>query len=148
MGTEVQYVTAAQAINHRELAYDMPSVQVDGQNVIEMYEKTKEALDHCRSGNGPVFMEALTYRFRGHSMADPEAYRDREEIDQYRAQDPIPLFRDRLLKENVVTEDELEEIHKAVQEEIEAAIKFADESSVPSEETLGKHVYADPIDIR
>jgi pyruvate dehydrogenase E1 component alpha subunit len=116
--------------------------------IIEMYEKSKEALDHCRSGKGPIFIEALTYRFRGHSMADPEQYRERDEIDKYRAYDPIPLFRDRLLEEKVTTEEELEEIHKAVQEEVEASVKFADESENPDLETLGDFVYADPITIR
>jgi pyruvate dehydrogenase E1 component alpha subunit len=148
MGTAVEHVSAVQEMAKKALAYDMPAMQVDGQNVIEMYEKSKEALDHCRSGKGPIFIEALTYRFRGHSMADPEQYRERDEIDKYRAYDPIPLFRDRLLEEKVTTEEELEEIHKAVQEEVEASVKFADESENPDLETLGDFVYADPITIR
>ena len=148
MGTAVQYVSAVQEMAKKALAYDMPSMQIDGQNVIEVYEKTKEAVEHCRSGKGPMFIEALTYRFRGHSMADPEQYREREEIDQYRAYDPIPLFRDRLLEEKVATEEELEEIHKAVREELKAAVKFADESEDPPLETLADFVYADPITVR
>lgn len=148
MGTAVEHVSAVREMSKKALAYDMPSMQVDGQDVIEMYEKTKEALDHCRSGKGPMFMEALTYRFRGHSMADPEQYRERDEIDQYRSQDPIPLFRDRLIKEKVTTDDELKEIQKAVEEELEAAVKFADESPDPDPDTLGDFVYADPITIR
>jgi pyruvate dehydrogenase E1 component alpha subunit len=148
MGTAVEHVSAVKEMAKKALAYDMPSVQVDGQNVIEMYEKTKEALDHCRSGNGPMFMEALTYRFRGHSMADPEQYRDREEIEQYRSHDPIPLFRDRLLKEKIATEEELEEIHREVDEQVQASVKFADESPDPDPATLADFVYADPINIR
>jgi pyruvate dehydrogenase E1 component alpha subunit len=148
MGTAVEHVSAVTEMSKKALAYDMPSMQVDGQNVIEMYEKTKEALDHCRSGNGPIFMEALTYRFRGHSMADPEQYRDRDEIEQYRSQDPIPLFRDRLLKEKIATEEELDQIHKEVDEQVEEAVKFADESPDPDVETLADFVYADPINIR
>jgi pyruvate dehydrogenase E1 component alpha subunit len=148
MGTAVEHVSAVQEMAKKALAYDMPAMQVDGQNVTEMYEKTKEAVDHCRSGKGPMFIEALTYRFRGHSMADPEQYREREEIDRYRAYDPIPLFRDRLLDEKVATEDEFEEIHKAVKEEIEAAVKFADESEDPPLDTLADFVYADPVTVK
>ncbi len=148
MGTAVEHVSAVQEMAKKALAYDMPSMQIDGQNVIEVYEKTKEAVEHCRSGKGPMFIEALTYRFRGHSMADPEQYREREEVEQYRAYDPIPLFRDRLLEEKVVTEDELEEIHKAVNEQVKAAVKFADESENPPLETLADFVYADPITVR
>lgn len=148
MGTAVEYVSAVREMAKKALAYDMPSMQIDGQNVIEVYEKTKEAVEHCRSGKGPMFIEALTYRFRGHSMADPEQYREREEIDQYRAYDPIPLFRDRLLDEKVATQEELEEIHKAVSDEVKAAVKFADESENPPLETLADFVYADPITVR
>jgi pyruvate dehydrogenase E1 component alpha subunit len=148
MGTAVEHVSAVQEMAKKALGYDMPSMQVDGQNVIEMYEKMKEALDHCRSGNGPMFIEALTYRFRGHSMADPEQYREREEIDKYRVYDPIPLFRDRLVEENVATEEELDEIRKTAREEVEEAVKFADESEDPDLDTLGDFVYADPITIR
>jgi pyruvate dehydrogenase E1 component alpha subunit len=148
MGTAVEHVSAVKEMSKKALGYDIPSVQVNGQDVIEMYEKTKEALDYCRAGNGPMFMEALTYRFRGHSMADPEQYREREEIDQYRAYDPIPLFRDQLLKENIVTQDGIDQIHKEVNEEVEAAVKFADESPEPDVESLGDFVYADPINVR
>ncbi len=148
MGTAVEHVSAVQEMAKKALAYDMPSMQIDGQNVTEVYEKSQEALEHCRSGKGPMFIEALTYRFRGHSMADPEQYRDREEIDQYRAYDPIPLFRDRLIDAKITTDDELEEIHKTVKEQVEAAVKFADESENPDLDTLADFVYADPVQVR
>jgi pyruvate dehydrogenase E1 component alpha subunit len=144
MGTAVEYVSAVHEMATKAKAYDMPAMQVDGQDVIEMYEKTKEALDHCRSGKGPMFMEALTYRFRGHSMADPEAYREREEVEKHRPRDPIPLFRDRLLKEEIATEDEFSRIDDEVREIVEQAVKFADESPFPDPADLGKYVYADP----
>lgn len=148
MGTAVEHVSAVHEMTRKAYAYDMPAMQVDGQNVIEMYEKTQEALAHCRSGKGPYFIEALTYRFRGHSMADPEQYRDREEIDQYRAYDPIPLFRDRLVEEKVATDKDLDELQKSAREEVEAAVKFAEESNDPDLDTLGDFVYADPITIK
>ena len=68
---------------------DMKAEIVDGQDVIAMYEAMKRAVDHCKSGEGPYFLEAMTYRFRGHSMADPESYRDKEEIEEFRHRDPI-----------------------------------------------------------
>jgi pyruvate dehydrogenase E1 component alpha subunit len=144
MGTAVEYVSAVQEMATKAKAYGMPAMQVDGQDVIEMYEKTKEALDHCRSGKGPIFMEALTYRFRGHSMADPESYRERDEVDEHRPRDPIPLFRDRLLKEEVATQDDFDGIEAEVRKIVEDAVTFADESPFPDPEDLGKYVYADP----
>jgi len=129
-------------------AYDIPAEQVDGQDVLAVYEVTKRALEHCRSGNGPYFIEALTYRYRGHSMADPETYRSKEEVEEWRRQrDPIVLFRQKLLSQNVATGEELAALDQAVEEAVAEAVRFAEESPEPDPETLTQYVYADPITV-
>src|SRR5690606_11261339 len=122
-------------------AYDIPSERIDGQDVLEVREADKKALDHCRAGNGPYFIEAVTYRFRGQSVADPEAYRTTEEVEMWRQEDPILRLRGKLLAEGVATEDELNAIDSELDAQMEEAVRFADESPVPDPSTLTKHVY-------
>lgn len=142
MGTAVEYVSAVPQMSTKAKAYDIPAEIVDGQDVLAMYEATKRAVEHCKSGEGPYFLEAMTYRFRGHSMADPEMYREREEIDEYRSRDPIILFRDQLIKEKIAEDADFEPIHAKIEEQLEEAVKFADESEFPDPSTLHDHIYA------
>jgi pyruvate dehydrogenase E1 component alpha subunit len=143
MGTAVEYASAVREMAKKACAYEMPAERVDGQDVLAVYEATKAALDHCRSGKGPYFLEALTYRFRGHSMADPEMYRTKEEVEEYRRQrDPIVLFRDRLIRDRIAVVSELDEIDRDVDDVVAAAVRFADESPEPDPETVTEHVYA------
>lgn len=148
MGTAVEYASAVRDMVKKAKAYDMPSAQVDGQDVLEMREATKKALDHCRSGKGPFFLEALTYRFRGHSMADPEVYRSKEEVEKFRKDDPIIRFREKLLKDKVATQAEFDQIAASVDEEVERAVQFAEESPAPEPETLTQFVYVEPVPVR
>lgn len=148
MGTAVQIASAVREMYRKACAYDIPAEQVDGQDVLAVYEATKRALAHCREGNGPYFLEALTYRFRGHSMADPETYRSKDEVDEWRRQrDPIILFRDRLLKQNIASEEEFSAIDQAVEQTVQEAVRFAEESPEPDPATLTRFVYADPITV-
>jgi pyruvate dehydrogenase E1 component alpha subunit len=146
MGTAVEYASAVRELARKACAYDIPAERVDGQDVLAVYEATKAALEHCRSGKGPFFLEALTYRFRGHSMADPEMYRTKEEVEEYRRQrDPIVLFRNRLTQEGIAGTAEFDEIDQEVEEVIAAAVRFAEESPEPDPETVTEHVYAEPV---
>jgi pyruvate dehydrogenase E1 component alpha subunit len=142
MGTAVEYVSAVPQMATKAAAYDMPAEIVDGQDVLAMYEITKKAVEHCKSGQGPFFIEAMTYRFRGHSMADPESYRDREEIEQYRSQDPIINFRDKLLEAKIAKQPDFDKIEEIIEQQMEEAVKFADESDFPDPSTLHEHIYA------
>lgn len=149
MGTPVPSASAVREMYRKACAYDIPAEQVDGQDVLAVYEATKRALAHCREGNGPYFLEALTYRFRGHSMADPETYRSKDEVEEWRRQrDPIILFRHRLLKHSIASEDELSTIDQAVEQAVQEAVRFAEESPEPDPTTLTRFVYADPITVR
>ncbi len=142
MGTAVEYVSAVPQMATKAEAYAMPAEIVDGQDVLAMYEVTKKAVEHCKSGEGPFFIEAMTYRFRGHSMADPEAYREREEIEKYRSQDPIIVFRDKLLEAKMAEQADFDKIEETIEQQMEEAVKFADESDFPDPSTLHEHIYA------
>ncbi len=142
MGTAVEYVSAVPQMSTKAKAYDIKAEIVDGQDVIAVYEAMKRAVEHCKSGEGPYFLEAMTYRFRGHSMADPESYRDREEVEEFRHRDPIVLFRDQLVEQELARPVDFEQIHEAVEVAVEEAIKFADESDFPDPSTLHDHIYA------
>ncbi|MEE8147560.1 MAG: thiamine pyrophosphate-dependent enzyme, partial [Longimicrobiales bacterium] len=111
-------------------------------DVLAVREATEEALKRVHTGSGPVFIEAMTYRFRGHSMADPVAYRDSSELDPWRNQDPIVKLKVVALREEFVTDDELTSIEAGVQATVEAAIRFAEESPEPELDTLNDNLYA------
>jgi pyruvate dehydrogenase E1 component alpha subunit len=144
MGTAVEYVSAVKDMARKAAAYDIPASRVDGQDVLKMIDATRKALDHCRSGQGPYFLEALTYRFRGHSMADPETYRTKDEVKQHLTDDPIIRYRSRLREDGIATQAEFDETDAAVEEQIERAIQFAEESPAPDPATITDHIYAEP----
>jgi len=149
MGTAVEYVSAVRDMVKKAGAYDIPAIQIDGQNPLEVREATEKALEHCRSGQGPFFIEAMTYRFRGHSMADPEAYRTKEEVETHRAsEDPIVRFSRMLTEDGVATQAELDRIDADVEQEMEEVVRFAEDSPVPGPETLMDHIYAEPVPVR
>jgi pyruvate dehydrogenase E1 component alpha subunit len=143
MGTAVEYVSSVNDMSRKAMAYDMASARVDGQDVLAVREAAQAALEHCRGGNGPFLLESLTYRFRGHSMADPEAYRSKEEVNRYRKDDPIPLFRTKLLSDGVATEEELDQINADALKEVEQAVEFAEQSPMPDPSTLADFILTD-----
>ncbi|MPZ48326.1 MAG: pyruvate dehydrogenase (acetyl-transferring) E1 component subunit alpha [Dehalococcoidia bacterium] len=147
MGTAMSRVSASTDIYKRAEAYGIRSEQVDGMDVIEVAKKTEQALQLIRRGEGPYFLEAITYRFRGHSMADPELYRDKSEVDHWRQNDPIKTFSDALIQGGMFNQGEIEVVWKKVEEEVEEAARFADESPFPDVSTLTNHMYApSPLD--
>ncbi len=115
---------------------------VDGMDVMAVQEATKLALQSIRSGNGPAFIEAKTFRFQGHSMADPVKYRDRSETEVWEARDPLKTFPQDLLDQNLFTASELEEIRSNVDAEVAVAVKFAEDSPFPPDEELFTDIYA------
>jgi pyruvate dehydrogenase E1 component alpha subunit len=147
MGTAMHRVSAMTEIYKRGEAYGIRSEQVDGMDVIEVQKAVDRALKLIRSGEGPFFLEALTYRYRGHSMADPEMYRDKTEIQSWREKDPITTFAAVLVKSGQFSEEEVEEVWTQVDEVIAAAAQFAEESPFPDISTLMDHMYApSPLD--
>ncbi len=130
----------------RAEGYTMPALQCDGMDVVAVYETLRVAIAHAREGRGPYFVECLTYRFRGHSMADPELYRDKDEVRRWRALDPITRFGARLVAERISTEQELTAVGDEVEEEMLRVVAAADAGAVPDLATLSQLVYAHPID--
>jgi pyruvate dehydrogenase E1 component subunit alpha len=143
MGTVVQNAICQEQLYRFAEPYKMPGVRVDGMDVLEVYAAALEAAEHARQGEGPSLIEAVTYRFRGHSMSDPAEYRSKREERIWQERDPIKNLRRRLLGEGRTAEGQLEEIDRDVAAVVEDAVKFAEESPEPSVEELGKFVFAE-----
>jgi pyruvate dehydrogenase E1 component alpha subunit len=123
-------------------AYGLESILIDGNDPDAVYLTAREALSRARSGEGPSLIEAVTYRSGGHSRADPGKYRPTEEVDAWKARDPIPMYHDRLLSLGT-PEATLSTIEREVAEAVDAATEFAKAGSIPGEESLMTEVYAD-----
>jgi pyruvate dehydrogenase E1 component alpha subunit len=115
---------------------------IDGNDLLLIYETMQDAIGHVRSGEGPVLVEAETYRYFGHSKSDRNLYRTKEEIDEWRKIDPIDRFRERLEGAGVLTEEGVEKIALDAQKVVDEAVEFAESSPEPDVETLTEFVYA------
>ncbi|MCU0508917.1 MAG: pyruvate dehydrogenase (acetyl-transferring) E1 component subunit alpha [Anaerolineae bacterium] len=144
MGTEVGRASAVTNIFEKGCAYDIPNKQFNGQDIFEVYETLEEALEHARE-NGPVLLEAVTYRYVGHSMGDPERYRTKAEIEEWRARDPILRLQDKMTAKGWMTDELAQEIAQSVEAELKEIVRFAEESPEPDDEALCKDVYVNPI---
>ena len=143
MGTHIDRTHAAgRDIFTSAEYYKIPAVQIDGMDLMAVRDSTMEALKQVRSGSGPVFLEAMTYRFRGHSMADPGVYRETSELDEWRVSDPIERFKTLALAEALLSEEEIAKIEKDTADAIDEAVKFAQESPDPEMGSLHDNVYA------
>ena len=143
MGSHVDKTHAAgRDIYNSAEYYKIPAVQIDGMDLMEVREATSEALRRVRAGNGPVFIEAMTYRYRGHSMADPVKYRESSEVEEWRINDPIDRFKAVALEEGLITPPEIEQIQKEVADTIAEAIDYAKQSPFPDVDSIYDNVYA------
>ncbi len=131
MGTSIERTSNVTDIYKLGLSYEMPSSWVDGMDVLKTHYAMAEAAAHVRSGKGPYLLEIKTYRYRGHSVSDPAKYRTSEELDNYKGKDPISQLKDYLLQHNILKEEELDAIDKAILQEIDDAEAFAEKSEFP-----------------
>ena len=143
MGTSV-----ARSSNVTELytlgeAYDIPSEPVDGMSVEAIHEAVTRAAERARKGDGPTFLEFRTYRYRGHSMSDPQKYRSKEEVEEYKHRDPIEQIRAVILDNKFATEEDLEAIDKKVKDIVAEAVQFAEESEFPDAKEAYTDVYVE-----
>ena len=122
-------------------SYRIPAAQIDGMDLHAVRDATLEAVQRMRSKGGPVFLEAMTYRFRGHSVADPSSYRDQSEVDQWEMKDPIRTFKGVSMEQGLLAEEETRTIDDEVATVVAEAIMFAEESEEPPLESLHDHVY-------
>lgn len=142
MGTRQSKVMAIENVADRAVAYGIPGVVTDGNDVLAVYDAAQNAIKRARDGGGPTLIECKTYRQKGHSRVDAAKYRPKEEVEQWLGKDPIRRFRERLLQRDSLTITEIEQIEKEVLAEIEEAFKFALESPFPAPEEALEDVYA------
>jgi len=141
MGTRFDRVSSVHDFSQMGTAYDIPGKQVDGMNVMTVYEGMKDATRTAKEGK-PVFLEVKTYRYRGHSMSDPATYRTRDEVEDYRKQDPILLLQAIMEEEGTLSEDEYRRLDEEAKRAGEEAAAFAEESAEPPLEALWQDVLA------
>jgi pyruvate dehydrogenase E1 component alpha subunit len=146
MGTAIGRSSATIDLCHRGAAHGIPGEQVDGMDVMAVREAGAKAVAHARSGKGPIILEMVTYRYRGHSMSDPAKYRSREEVQKVREErDPIDQLRDEMLAAKTVDEAGLKEIDRKVREVVNAAAEFAQNSPEPDPGELWTDVLAESV---
>jgi pyruvate dehydrogenase E1 component alpha subunit len=143
MGTSVERASAVSEMIQKAEGYGMKNSQVDGMDVMKVYEASKEAIDWVRKESQPYFLEIDTYRFRGHSMGDPERYRKAEEVKKWQENDPIGIYNKYLLDKKIATRKALDELEARADEEVTKAVEFAETSPEPAMEELFKDIYAD-----
>lgn len=148
MGTPVEKASAVADIYKKACAYDMESIQVDGMNLREVMLRTSEIVEKTRQDSEPRFVEALCYRFRGHSVVDPDKYRSDEDKETWRKADPIVAFEHELEKSGLADEEYFKNVRQEVDAAVRDVIEFADESPDPKTDDLYKYVYAGQWDDR
>jgi pyruvate dehydrogenase E1 component alpha subunit len=143
MGTSVARASATTDLYHRGASFDIPGEKIDGMDVRAVKAAAEKAVAWCRDGNGPMILEMLTYRYRGHSMSDPAKYRSKEEVDKVRTEhDPIEQVRSRILKRGFANEDALKKIDAEVRALVNEAAEFATNDAEPDPAELWTDVYA------
>lgn len=135
-------ISVAGRIADRGLAFGVPGELVDGQDVLAVYQVAARAVAHVRSGKGPYLIEADTLRFKGHYVGDDQDYRPAGEVEEVKKRDPIVLFRDRLLQEQIASTEELGRADQAIADEVESALKEADKSAKPDPSAIFDDLYA------
>lgn len=141
MGTSVERTTNVLDMSKIGLSYEMPSFAVDGMRPEAVHEAIEEAADRARRGDGPTLLDIRTYRYKGHSMSDPQKYRTKDEVSEWMEQDPIEHVLKVIRDKKFMTEKEIEETEAWVKKEVEDSVKFAEESPLPPAEELYKDVY-------
>ncbi len=143
MGTALRISQAETDLALRAAAYGMPAWAVDGMDVLAVESSTRRAVEAIRGGAGPHFLEFRTYRFRPHSMFDPELYRSREEVDEWKKRDPIPLLAGRMRDEGMLDDAGMEVLEQEVAEEVEASVAFAEGGTWEAVEDLTRFVHSE-----
>jgi pyruvate dehydrogenase E1 component alpha subunit len=141
MGTSVERTSNVKELYKLGHAYEMPSFAIDGMSCEAVHEAIAEAAERARKGEGPTLLEMLTYRYKGHSMSDPAKYRTKEELEQYKAKDPIEMVLTTIKENKWAGEKEIEGFNKKVKELVDESVQFAEDSPWPEADELYKDVY-------
>ncbi len=141
MGTALERHSAVTDLSKKAAGYGVPGTRCNGMDVLDTHACVSEALEKARGDRAPQLVEAVTYRYRGHSMADPEEYRTKEEVEEWRAHDPIAAFSERVTDEGELTEDDLKRMDDAAMAAVDEAVEFADASPFPDLASLYDDIY-------
>ena len=141
MGTSLERSTAMTELYLKGQSFGIPGVQADGMDINSVYNSAVQALEYVRSGKGPCIIEVKTYRYRGHSMSDPAKYRSKEEVEEYKARDPIAVVKQHILDNSFASEDQIKTIEKSVKVTIAEVSEFATNAPLPSEDELYTDIF-------
>jgi pyruvate dehydrogenase E1 component alpha subunit len=144
MGTSVERTTIQTDIYKLGLPYGIPSSPVDGMDPVAVHNAMDEAVSRARAGEGPTFLEMRTYRYKGHSMSDPQKYRTKEELESYKAKDPIDAVKAAILEKKYADEAWFEQMDEKIKAEVDESVRFAEESPWPEASELYTDVYVEP----
>jgi 2-oxoglutarate dehydrogenase complex dehydrogenase (E1) component-like enzyme len=147
MGTALHRHSAVTDLSLKSEGFGVPGTRCDGMDVLDVHAVVTEALEHAREQRKPQLVEAVTYRYRGHSMADPEEYRSKEEVEEWRARDPIQAFGSRLVDEDALQQEEVEKLDADAIEAVDESVQFADQSPFPDLDSLYDNVYVFTDDV-
>jgi pyruvate dehydrogenase E1 component alpha subunit len=147
MGTAVDRASAVSEIRQKAEGYGMQNERIDGMDVMQVREDVARVLDKIRKEGGPYLLEIMTYRYRGHSMGDPERYREKDEVKKWEEEDPIGIFRKYLTEEEIAAEEELDEQDAEAERIVQEAVDFAESSPEPDDDALFEHIYAEPTPV-
>ncbi len=142
VSTNIEYSTNVDDLSTRAQGYGIPGVRVDGFDVVAVFEAATEAVERARRGEGPTLLVTEAYRFEGHYAGEPEVYRERAEVAEWRKKDPIPRFRKELIESEAASQAELDAIDAEIKQEMAEAVKFAQESPQPDPATALDYIYA------
>ena len=143
MGTSIQRTSNVVDIYKLADAYDMPGDMIDGMDPEAVHDGVARAVKRAREGDGPTLLEMKTYRYKGHSISDPQKYRKKEELDEYKIKDPISMVTKKIMENKYATQEELDAIDARINEVVEESVRFAEESPWPNDDELLKDVYVD-----
>jgi len=141
MGTAIERHSAVTDLERRGEGFGVPGTSCDGMDILDVHATISDALRRAREERKPMLVEAVTYRFRGHSMADPEEYRSKEQVQEWRGRDPIDAFGARLVEEGVLSDEDREKLDSEAVQRIDEAVAWADDSPLPTPESLYDNVY-------
>lgn len=144
MGTAVSRASAVDQIRQKAEGYNMPNERIEGMDVLQVHSAAKKAIEKVRN-SGPYFLEILTYRYRGHSMGDPERYREQDEVQKWQENDPIGIFRKHLLDKGGFDQKALDEEEAKVEVELQEAVEFAESSPDPDPDALFEDIYVEEV---
>jgi len=143
MGTQVERSSAERDLERRGSGYNMPYAAFDGNDISEVIDVVGKATERARAGQGPTYLVANTYRFRGHSMSDAMKYRTKEELEKARLRDPILILEQRLRRQGLLSDEAMAKLERDIRRQIDEAVRFADESPNPEPEELYRDIYSE-----